>query len=145
MSPLKFLLVSTAALLATVAHAQAKTADLSVGMFRIHAEVADDQASRMTGLMNRKTMPTQDGMLFVFESPQRHCFWMKNTFLPLSIAFIDDAGKIVNIADMQPQTETSHCAEKPVRFALEMNLGWFKSKGIGAGTVVNGIATPAAK
>lgn len=144
-SALGSLAAAIALLALPVAHAQLKVADLSVGMFRIQAEVADNQSARMTGLMNRKSMPQHAGMLFVFEQPARHCFWMKNTFLPLSIAFIDDAGKIVNIADMQPQTEDSHCAEKPVRFALEMNQGWFKSKAISAGATVNGIATPAAK
>lgn len=128
-----------------VAHAQLRTVDLSIGMFRIQAEVADSQGARMTGLMNRRTMPQHAGMLFVFEQPQRHCFWMKNTFIPLSIAFIDDAGTIVNIADMQPQSEDSHCAAKAVRYALEMNQGWFRSKGIGPGAAINGIAAPASK
>ncbi|MDP5238357.1 DUF192 domain-containing protein [Uliginosibacterium sp. 31-16] len=136
-----------AALLSTVSlsiGAQApKTVDLSIGMYRIQAEVAATQAQRELGLMNRKSMPQQNGMLFVFEQSQPYCFWMKNTLLPLSIAFIDEAGQIVNLADMQPQTETNHCATKPIRYALEMNQGWFSAKGIKAGTTVKGIAGPA--
>lgn len=118
---------------------------LSVGMFRIQAEVADSQQARMTGLMHRKSMLAHEGMLFVFEAAGKQCFWMKNTLIPLSIAFLDDSGKIVNIADMAPETEESHCSEKPVRLALEMNQGWFKAKGIGPGRVIDGIAAPAAK
>ena len=140
MALLKGWVAATALLAVSAVQAQMKVADLSIGMFRIQAEVADNQSLRMTGLMNRKTMPQHAGMLFVFEQAAQHCFWMKNTFLPLSIAFIDDTGKIVNIADMEPQTETSHCAAKPVHYALEMNQGWFKTKNIGAGTVISGIA-----
>ncbi|MBS1209353.1 MAG: hypothetical protein H6R19_1751 [Proteobacteria bacterium] len=138
-----------AALLALVSFAAAaealKTVDLSIGMYRIQAEVAATQQARELGLMNRQTMPQQAGMLFVFEQAQPYCFWMKNTLLSLSIAFIDEAGQIVNLADMQPQTETNHCAVKPIRYALEMNRGWFKAKGIKAGATVNGIVTPAGK
>jgi uncharacterized protein len=117
-----------------------KTVDLTIGMFRIQAEVAATQQARELGLMNRTSMPQQAGMLFVFDQPQLYCFWMKNTLLPLSIAFIDEAGQIVNLADMQPQSETNHCATKPVRYALEMNQGWFKAKGIKAGARVKGLA-----
>ncbi|KAF7600778.1 MAG: hypothetical protein CGU28_11195 [Candidatus Dactylopiibacterium carminicum] len=113
--------------------------ELGIGMFRVQAEVADTQGSRARGLMYRRTLPAHTGMLFVFEQPAEQCFWMKNTLLPLSIAFIDDAGHIVNVEDMQPMTETSHCSAKPVRYALEMNQGWFQSKGFGPGTPVRGI------
>jgi uncharacterized protein len=116
--------------------------ELSAGMHRIVAEVAATEASRQKGLMYRQNMPAHAGMLFVFEQPQAHCFWMKNTPLPLSIAFLDDRGKIVNIADMQPQSETSHCAKAPVRYALEMNQGWFAQRGLKPGAVINGIAAP---
>lgn len=135
-------------LLAGVTGATAQTpkvADLSIGMYRIQAEVAATQAQRELGLMNRKSLPQQAGMLFVFEQAQAYCFWMKNTLIPLSIAFIDADGAIVNIEDMQPQTETNHCAAKPARYALEMNQGWFKAKGIKAGTQVGGIVSPASK
>lgn len=113
--------------------------DLSIGMFRIDAEVAADNPSRMQGLMYRKTMPSAAGMLFVFPADQRHCMWMKNTLLPLSVAFIDAKGVIINIEDMAPQTEDSHCALDPARYALEMNVGWFKSKNIKPGAKITGI------
>ena len=92
----------------------------------------------MVGLMQRRSMAPNHGMLFVFTEAQRHCMWMKNTLLPLSVAFMDAEGRILNIEDMQPQTETNHCAAKPARFALEMNLGWFKQKGFGPGTRIVG-------
>lgn len=113
--------------------------DLSVGMYRIDAEVASDESSRELGLMNRRSMQPQAGMLFVFDNSQRYCMWMKNTLLPLSVAFMDEQGKIINIADMQPETEDSHCADSPARYALEMNLGWFKGKGIGTGVKIAGL------
>ena len=106
---------------------------IQAGMFQIDAQVAQTPQQRQTGLMFRKDMPAHEGMLFVFEEPQKQCFWMKNTLLPLSAAFIDDKGVIVNTADMQPQTTTSHCSDKPVRFVLEMNQGWFVKKKIGKG------------
>ena len=130
----------SALLLATGALAQTMPkVDLSIGLYRIQAEVAADEATRELGLMNRPTMPQQAGMLFVFDSAQRYCMWMKNTLLPLSVAFMDEQGKIINVEDMQPQTETSHCANSPARYALEMNLGWFKAKGVKTGTSVKGL------
>lgn len=114
-------------------------AELTIGMYRIVAEVAATQEDRMRGLMQRKSMPPSRGMLFVFTEQQRHCMWMKNTLLPLSVAFMDESGRILNVEDMQPQTENSHCAARPARFALEMNLGWFREKGLSAGTKVGGI------
>ncbi len=113
--------------------------DLSAGIHRIDTEVAYTQSTRMQGLMNRDKMLDQQGMLFVFPEKARHCMWMRNTLLPLSVAFLDDAGRILNIEDMQPQTENNHCAAKPARFALEMNLGWFKRKGIAEGAAIVGI------
>ena len=106
---------------------------------RFNVEIADDATERAQGLMFRESMAKFSGMLFVYETPQPVAFWMKNTLIPLSIAFIDADGKIVNIADMQPQTEANHCAARPVRYALEMNLGWFASKGMAAGTRIGGI------
>lgn len=123
--------------------------ELTVGMFRIDAEVAASEDLRMHGLMYRKAMPSNAGMVFIFETSQQYCMWMKNTLLPLSVAFIDEAGKIINVEDMQPQTEDSHCAVRPARFALEMNKGWFKDKNFKAGTKINGLerfgAVPQAK
>ncbi len=117
---------------------QLPTIELSAGMHRIEAEVASTPAQRQIGLMNRPSMPPNHGMLFVFEGPGMHCFWMRNTLLPLSIAFLGDDGRIVNIADMQPQNDTSHCPREPVRHALEMNQGWFAKRGFKAGDRIGG-------
>lgn len=119
------------------------TIELSAGMHRIEAEVASTPADRATGLMNRPAMPTHRGMLFVFAEAGVQCFWMKNTLIPLSIAFLDDDGRIVQIADMRPQSLDNHCSVKPVRFALEMNAGWFRSRGLSAGARINGIGKAA--
>lgn len=113
--------------------------ELTAGMHRIEAEVVNTQESRMRGLMMRQSMPVHRGMLFVFDADARHCMWMKNTLMPLSVAFIDEQGRIVNVEEMLPQTEDNHCAAKPARFALEMNSGWFKKRGLGAGAAVLGI------
>ena len=128
-----------AAAVPALADSQMPMTELSVGMYRIEAEVAANQGNRMVGLMQRRNMPPNRGMLFVFTEQQRHCMWMKNTLLPLSVAFMDEQGRILNVEDMQPQTEDNHCAARPARFALEMNLGWFRHKGLGAGTKVNGV------
>jgi uncharacterized membrane protein (UPF0127 family) len=112
---------------------------LTAGIFVIQAEVAGTPAARSQGLMRRKAMGQGAGMVFLFDESARHCMWMKNTLLPLSVAFIDERGQIVNIADMQPLDETSHCASRPARFALEMNQGWFKKRGIAAGMVIQGL------
>jgi uncharacterized membrane protein (UPF0127 family) len=119
--------------------AQMPVMELTAGFHRIEAEVAANQQNRMTGLMNRKTMPPQRGMLFVFTEKNTHCMWMRNTFLPLSVAFLDEGGSIINIEDMQPQTENNHCARVPARYALEMNIGWFAQRGIKPGTKLGGI------
>jgi uncharacterized membrane protein (UPF0127 family) len=100
--------------------------------------VAGSPEQRATGLMMRKEMPTSEGMLFVFERPESQCFWMKNTLLPLTAAFVTDDGTIVNLADMKPQTTDAHCSDKPVRFVLEMNQGWFEKRGIKAGAKLSG-------
>ena len=105
---------------------------LRAGTFGIQAQVATG-FDVYTGLMFRREMPQHEGMLFVYDTPAVHCFYMKNTYLPLSIAFIADDGTIVNIRDMQPLTLDSHCADKPVRYALEMNQGWFAKRGIKPG------------
>lgn len=111
---------------------------LSTGIFLIDAQVASSNTQRMTGLMYRKEMPPSEGMLFVFEQPSQQCFWMKNTLLPLSAAFVADDGTIVNLADMKPQTTDSHCSKQAVRYVLEMNRGWFEKKGIRAGVKLVG-------
>jgi uncharacterized protein len=111
---------------------------LTAGMHIIQAEVAQSPAQRSIGLMNRRTMGANEGMLFVFEVPGEQCFWMKNTLLPLSIAFLSDDGTVVNIEDMQPQTTDSHCSRKEVRYALEMNQGWFARRGVKPGAKLGG-------
>lgn len=112
--------------------------ELTAGMHRIDAQVAQSPEERQIGLMNRKSMPQHEGMLFVFEHPATQCFWMKNTLLPLTAAFVADDGSIVNLVDMQPQSEASHCSKKPVRYVLEMNQGWFTQKHLKAGSKLNG-------
>lgn len=112
---------------------------LSAGMHQIDAQVAATSEQRSTGLMFRKEMPQHEGMIFVFEQPSVQCFWMKNTLLPLTAAFVKDDGTIVNLADMKPQTTDSHCSSGPVRFVLEMNQGWFAKKKIQAGFKLGGL------
>jgi uncharacterized protein len=112
---------------------------LTAGMHLIHAQLATTPEQRSTGLMFRAEMPVNEGMLFVFEEPAGQCFWMKNTLLPLTAAFVADDGTIVNLADMKPQTTDSHCSEKPVRYVLEMNQGWFTKRGLKAGMRLGGV------
>jgi uncharacterized membrane protein (UPF0127 family) len=111
---------------------------LSAGMYRIDAQVASTSEQHATGLMFRTEMPPQEGMLFVFQQPTQQCFWMKNTLIPLAVAFVADDGTIVNLDEMKEQTLNSHCSEKPVRYVLEMNAGWFSKKGLKAGSKLQG-------
>jgi uncharacterized membrane protein (UPF0127 family) len=111
---------------------------LSVGIHQIDAQLATTPEQREIGLMYRKEMPPHEGMLFIIESPSRLCFWMKNTLIPLTAAFIADDGSIVNLENMKPQTTESHCAAKPVRYVLEMNQGWFAKRGIKPASKVSG-------
>ncbi|MCE1240839.1 MAG: DUF192 domain-containing protein [Azonexaceae bacterium] len=137
----KFVLAALLAVNALVAQAQENLplVELTAGFHRIEAEVAANDRTRQVGLMNRRTMPPQRGMLFVFDQPNTHCMWMRNTLIPLSVAFMDEDGRIINIEDMQPQTENNHCARRPARYALEMNLGWFAQRGIAAGASLRGL------
>jgi uncharacterized protein len=116
---------------------------LNAGIHNIDAQVAQTPEQREIGLMFRPVMPVSEGMLFTFERPAQQCFWMKNTLIPLDAAFIDDAGAIVNIEHMKPQTLDGHCSEKPVRYVLEMNDGWFAKRGIKPGFKLKGL--PAAQ
>ena len=111
---------------------------LTAGMYQIDAQVAAAPRQREIGLMNRREMPQAEGMLFVFEQPATQCFWMKNTLLPLTAAFVADDGRIVNLVDMQPRTLDSHCSKEPVRYVLEMNQGWFERKNIRSGARLGG-------
>ena len=118
---------------------QLPVVQLNAGMHLIRAEVAADFASRAQGLMYRSSMPSNVGMLFIFDEAATHCMWMKNTLLPLAVAFLDDHGTVINIEDMKPQTEDSHCARRPARYALEMNGGWFAARGIKPGSRIGGV------
>ena len=111
---------------------------IQAGMYQIDAQLAATPTQREIGLMFRSKMPQHEGMLFVFDQASEQCFWMKNTILPLTAAFVADDGTIVNLADMNPQTTDSHCSAKPVRFVLEMNQGWFSKKAIQAGYKLSG-------
>ena len=136
----KLIAIGFLALLSGAAGAQQlPRTELSAGVHLIRAEVADNFVTRMQGLMHRPTMGANEGMLFIFDEPGVQCMWMKNTLIPLSVAYIADDGSIVNIEDMKPQTEDSHCTKKPVRFALEMNAGWFASKGVRPGAKLRGL------
>lgn len=136
-------------LVATLAVAQSQQlprVELTAGFHRIEAELAANQADRMQGLMHRRTLAPNQGMIFAFPQTAAHCFWMKNTPLPLAIAFLDEKGQIISIDEMAPETEDNHCPARPARFALEMNAGWFKAKGLKAGAVIGGLdKLPAAR
>jgi len=129
-------------------HAQGSglpTLELSAGIHLIHAELANNEITRVRGLMNRAALEPNHGMLFVFDERGQHCMWMRNTLLPLAVAFIGDDGAVVNIEEMKPQTDDSHCAAQPTRYALEMPGEWFSRHGIRSGSVIKGVsqATPA--
>lgn len=128
------LFLSTAA-----ACAELPLATLNVGDHKLTAEVANTDATRSTGLMHRRMLPENRGMLFIFPDLALHSMWMMNTYVPLSVAFLDSEGVIINIADMQPHTQTTHGATRPARYALEMNQGWFRKRGIKPGDKVEGL------
>ena len=135
----KLICVLAVAASAATAHAELPAIQLKAGMHLIRAEVAADNATRMQGLMQRQSLAANAGMLFIFDEAAIHCMWMKNTLIPLSVAFIDASGTIINIADMQPHSEQSHCASAPALFALEMTRGWFAERGIRAGAKLGGL------
>jgi uncharacterized membrane protein (UPF0127 family) len=116
-----------------LALAQAQSpSTLEVKGFRIQVEVARTPEARAKGLMGRTSLEPDSGMLFIFDAPERICMWMRNTPLPLTVAFLNDSGEVINLADMQPRSDTVHCAQADARFALEMTQGWFQNRGIGA-------------
>lgn len=137
--------LSAAATFAQEGPQKLRTIQLHVGMQNISAEVAATDRERAIGLMHRTQMGTHEGMLFIFERPGVQCFWMKNTLIPLSIAFIDDDGTIVNTDEMKPQTLDSHCSDRPVRYVLEMNTGWFKKRALTTGSKLTGQPFTAAR
>ncbi len=114
------------------------TVDLMAGMHIIKAELAVTAQQQATGMMWRTEMNGNEGMLFVNQDDQIRCFWMKNTLIPLSIAYLAADGTIISLADMQPRSEQSHCSARPARFALEMSQGWFAKRGIQAGFKLRG-------
>lgn len=132
------LLIACAAAALNV-RAQMPEITLTIAGQKLSAEVAATNPERMQGLMHRRMMPENRGMLFVFTDVSRHAMWMENTYIPLSVAFIDSDGVIANIEDMKPHTRDAHPAVKPVRYALEMNLGWFSKRGIKAGAKIEGL------
>ncbi len=142
-APGSLLLILT---LAFCAGAQAQTGPqarlqvvpITAGMHVIQAELAISPLEQQTGMMFRTAMGANEGMLFVNPDDGERCFWMRNTPLPLSIAFVAADGTIVNIAEMKPKSDESHCSSKPVRHALEMNTGWFSKRGIKAGMRLRG-------
>lgn len=145
MKPLTRFLLGTIALAALAplsAQEQAQTGlprtNLTAGFHQIEVQIASTPPQQATGLMHRAEMPQHEGMLFVFPEPKQQCFWMKNTLIPLTAAFVADDGTVVNLEDMQPQTTQSHCSAKPVRFVLEVNQGWFAKKGLKAGARLAG-------
>jgi uncharacterized membrane protein (UPF0127 family) len=121
-----------------VPQTQLPRATLNAGMHLMQVQLAQDFEQRQIGLMWRKEMPQNEGMLFIFEQAGVQCFWMRNTLIPLSAAFVADDGTIVNLVDMKPMNDSSHCSHKPVRFVLEMNQGWFAKRNIQAGFKLTG-------
>lgn len=136
----RFLLLGLCAVAAAaVAQAQLPVIRLTAGLHVIQAEVAADLTTRAQGLMHRKSLAQNAGMLFVFDESAIQCMWMKNTYIPLSVAFLDERGTILNIEDMTPHSEESHCSRRPARLALEVNRGWFAERGIKPGMTLGGL------
>jgi len=117
--------------------------ELVLGGVTVSAEVADDQRERAKGLMGRAQLPPNHGMLFVYPDEMVRSFWMKNTALPLSIAFIDATGRVVHIADLKPLNTTPVSSEVPAMYALEMTQGWFQAHGVVIGQPISGLPVPA--
>ena len=129
------------ALMLPVAAAGAQLPEIQIAAdgHQLTVEVAATEEARAQGLMHRRILPENRGMLFVFRESAQHAMWMMNTYIPLSVAFLDERGRIINIADMQPHTRDTHAAAKPARFALEVNRGWFAKRGIGPGVRIEGL------
>jgi uncharacterized membrane protein (UPF0127 family) len=140
--PAQCLTLIAALLWTGIALAKPPIKPLTIGNQTIQAEIVATPADRQQGLMFRESMPANHGMLFVFDDVASHCFWMKNTPLPLTIGFIDAAGKLINTLDMAPFDESSHCPTKPAKYALEMNKGWFAKHNVKIGAVVKGLPKP---
>ena len=106
---------------------------------RLSAEIAHTPTARSKGLMHRTQLDKNSGMLFIFPKTNIYSMWMLNTFIPLSVAFLDEKGVILNIADMSPHSLASLSSAQPAKYALEMNLGWFTEKNITTGAQVEGL------
>lgn len=124
---------------AGLAHAENTVVDLQIGEHKIHAELAATSAAQKKGLMFRTSLLDHQGMLFVYEQPTEACMWMKNTVIPLSVAFINRTGHIINIARMRPLSKKLHCSEADAFYALEMTEGWFQARGVQAGSLIAGL------
>jgi uncharacterized membrane protein (UPF0127 family) len=147
--PFRALLAATMAALALAAPpalGQAKAAlpvtGIKVGGHALRVEIVSTPERRAKGLMFREKLAKNDGMLFIFDEPGYHAMWMMNTLIPLSVAFVDGEGRILNIQDMEPKTLDSHAAAGPARYAIETNQGWFAERGIKAGEKVTGLPKP---
>lgn len=136
------LLFTSAAAFDAVADVAYKTTHIKVAGHVLKVEVAASDEQRMQGLMYRKKMAPNDGMVFIFDEPAYHAMWMKNTLIPLSVAFVDAKGSILNILDMEPETLDSHMAAGPAIYAIETNKGWFATKKVKAGDQVTGLPKP---
>lgn len=140
MTPMiRHLLLLFAAVATAAAAEPMPTIAVSIGIYRVEAEVAYTELTRERGLMSRTGMAPYHGMLFVFFDRKRQCMWMKNTLIPLAVAFLDEQGRIVNIEEMEAQTLNNHCSTGRIRYALEMNAGWFSQRGFTAGAAVSGL------
>ena len=122
-----------------LADTRPRTTTLKIGAHPLKVEVVQNDADRSRGLMFREKLGRDDGMLFIFDEPAYHSMWMKNTLIPLSVAFVDAGGTILNILDMEPQTLESHVSAGPSIYAIETNKGWFAGKKIKAGDKVTGL------
>lgn len=136
---MRLLLIAALCLTSSGSGAAMPQIELEVNKQKFVVEVAITGSDRMQGLMHRRMLPEDRGMLFVFDSLSLHGMWMMNTYIPLSVAFLDDTGVIINIEDMKPHTRDSHHAARPARYALEMNLGWFRKRGISSGMKIEGL------
>ena len=126
-------------LLSAPGRAEMPVRQLSISRHTFSVEVAHTEPARIQGLMFRQSLGENDGMLFVFSHPERYSMWMMNTDIPLSVAFLDEKGVILNIADMMPRTATAHSSAGAAKYALEMNLGWFASRNVRPGQRIAGL------
>jgi len=140
-----FTLIAATAFAAAASAAQVvelATVPLTINGNKLTAEVAKTTEQQMTGLMYRFSLKPDHGMVFVFDRSEQRAFWMKNTYIPLSIAFVTADGRILNIEDMAPRDETSHLSAGPAMYAIEIRKGWFAERGIKAGDRVSGLPPP---